>query len=85
MVKVENNKVSLTRLPKAGRLQDGRTVSNYHLLGPAVLKAEGWLPLTKREPEFNPETHYLRFREHVIGPDSVTAVYEAVEMQTIPE
>ena len=42
--KVVNGQVTRAHLPTSGILQDGRTVSNYHLLPDETLLAEGWLP-----------------------------------------
>lgn len=76
MVRVENGVVTEARLPRRGRLQDGRSVSNYHLLDPAILKAEGWLPLVDEPPAHNPETEVLQHVGYDIRADSVTKLYE---------
>ena len=58
IVRVLDNEVHKIPLPHTGTLQDGRTVSNYHLLPPEILQAEGWLPLEQDKPEYG-ENEYL--------------------------
>lgn len=58
MVRVDNGEVVEEELPTVGTITlDGeeRSVSNYHLLPDAVLKAEGWLPVEDPGlPDFDP-------------------------------
>jgi len=80
--KVVNGQVTQAHLPTSGILQDGRTVSNYHLLPESVLLAEGWLPLELNQPEYDPETQELRLTGYTVEADKVTANYEAVKKST---
>ena len=52
--KVVNGQV--VYVPTSGVLQDGRTVSNYHLLPDETLLAEGWLPCEEIKPTYDEAT-----------------------------
>ena len=72
--RVENGQVVEAGLPITGTLKDGRTVSNYHLLGEDILKSEGWLPVEHDLPEVG-ENEQAVFREYDIQPDKVIVRY----------
>ncbi len=82
--KVENGQVVQVGLPSCGALADGRCVSNFNLLSPETLFAEGWLPLELNQPEYNSATHELHLTGYTIQADKVTANYEAVAIIYIP-
>ena len=88
MARIDNGEVVATRLPRTGRLSDGRTVSGYDKLPPDVLYDEGWRDVTDDgPPEHDPETHYARRTGYVYDPDTdtVTATYKVVERPPDPE
>ena len=80
MIQVINGKIAKYSLPKTGTLSDGRTVSGYHLLPIETLKEEGWLPLEDIEPEYNPETQYVRQTGYDILSDKVVKLYEVMDI-----
>lgn len=65
-------------LPPTGILQDGRTVSNYHLLPPDILTQEGWLPCEEVKPDYDLETQYLVIDTAEVLGDKVVVTYKAV-------
>jgi hypothetical protein len=67
-------------LPTSGILQDGRTVSNYHLLPESVLLTEGWLPCEEVKPEYNPETQYLAVDTAIVQDEKIIVTYKAVNI-----
>lgn len=67
-------------LPTSGILTDGRSVSNYHLLPPDILKKEGLLPCEEIKPEYNPETQCLVIDKTQVQSDKVIVTYKVVEM-----
>ena len=75
MIQVINGEIKQYRLPKTGKLKDGRTVSGYHLLQIETLKEEGWLLLEDVKPEYNPETQYVRPTGYDILSDKVVKKY----------
>lgn len=79
--KVVNGKVTQAHLPTSGILQDGRTVSNYHLLPESVLLAEGWLPCEEVKPEYDEATQYLVIDTEVVQDDKVIVTYKAVDFE----
>ena len=83
--KVENNKVTSTRLPKTATLLDGRTVSGFNLLSPEQLKVEGWLPLEENKPAYNPETEHLTNMHYIIGEDIVTRTWDVEVLPIEPQ
>lgn len=86
MVRVKDSVVVETNLPRTGRLKDGRTVSNYHLLDKEILKFEGWMDLIIDYPEYDITTHRLANPQYVIFEDHVKRVFEVVErVETVPE
>lgn len=86
-VKIENNEVIETQLPKTGTLKNGCTVSGYDLLDEQTLKSEGWLPLEENKPEYNEQTQYLEFVDYTILTDRVIANYvvKDIEIQIVDE
>lgn len=82
MIQVINDEIKQYRLPKAGTLKDGRTVSGYNLLGEDILRAEGWLPLEDNPPEYDIETQYLVQDGYEILEDKVIKKYR---IEDIPE
>ncbi len=77
---VENGKVITTELPRVGKLRDGRTVSNYHLLSPEVLIEEGWLPLVDNQPTAS-KGQVAAFIDYAVYEDRVEVMYE---LQDVP-
>ena len=79
--KVVNGQVTRAYLPTSGILQDGRTVSNYHLLPDEILLAEGWLPCEEVKPEYDEATQYLVIDTAVVQGDKVIVTYKAVDFE----
>ena len=79
--KVVNGQVTRACLPTSGILQDGRTVSNYHLLPDETLLAEGWLPCEEVKPEYDEATQYLVIDTAVVQGDKVIVTYKAVDFE----
>jgi len=79
--KVVNGQVTQAHLPTSGILQDGRTVSNYHLLPDEILLAEGWLPCEEVKPEYDEATQYLVIDTAVVQGDKVIVTYKAVDFE----
>ena len=79
--KVVNGQVTRAHLPTSGILQDGRTVSNYHLLPDEILLAEGWLPCEEVKPEYDEATQYLVIDTEVVQGDKVIVTYKAVDFE----
>lgn len=77
--KVENGQV--VYVPTSGVLQDGRTVSNYHLLPEETLLVEGWLPCEEIKPEYDAETQYLAIDTAIEQNDKVIVTYKAVNYE----
>lgn len=67
-------------LPSTGILNDGRTVSNYHLLPIETLTAEGWKPIEEVKPEYDEATQYLVVDTAVGNGDKITVTYKAVDI-----
>lgn len=67
-------------LPSSGQLLDGRWVSNYNLLPPDVLTAEGWKPITEVRPVYNEATQYLSIDTTVDSGDHIIVTYKAVSI-----
>ena len=87
MARIDNGEVAATRLPRTGRLADGRTVSNYHNLDTAILHDEGWRELVDDgPPEHDETTHRARRIGHTYDPDAdvVRAEWEIVERPPNP-
>lgn len=83
MVKVEDGKVVEIGLPNTGTLRNGQTVSGYHLLDKSILIDEGWYDVIDEPPIYNPDTHYLKFKDYELLDDNVALkIYEITE---IPE
>ena len=82
--KVESGQVISTRLPRTGRLSDGRYVSNYNQLPENALVSEGWLPGTENKPGYNAFTERLNGPTYEVQESSVTASY-TVEQIPDPE
>ena len=88
MARIDNGEVTATRLPRTGRLADGRTVSNYHRLDTAILHDEGWRELVDDgPPEHDPDTHRARRTGHTYDPetDVVNAEWGIVERPPNPQ
>jgi hypothetical protein len=83
-VKIENGTVTYVGVLVCGVLSDGRCVSNYNLLPPETLLAEGWLPLELNEPEYDPATQELQLTGYTINADKVIANYTAVDIVHVP-
>lgn len=66
-------------LPAFGILNDGTTVSNYHLLPMEKLTAEGWRPRKDIKPEYNPDTHHLEQGAPYEENGTVIVPYTAIE------
>jgi len=79
--KVENGRVTQIGLPTSGVLNDGRTVSNYHLLPPDILTVEGWLPCEEVKPDYDEATQYLVIDTAVVQGDKVIVTYKAVDFE----
>lgn len=79
--KVVNGQVTRAQLPTSGILQDGRTVSNYHLLPDGILLAEGWLPCEEVKPEYDEATQYLVIDTEVVQDDKVIVTYKTVDFE----
>ncbi len=84
LAKVENSQVTKTKLPKTGRLADGRVVSNYHLLPMETLLEEGWLPLIDDPPEYDSSTHKIVFTGYNIQEEQVAKTYSVEELPPPP-
>lgn len=80
MVQVVDGEVISDALPKVGTLEDGSTVSGYHLLDEEILKEEGWLPLEDNPPEYDVETQYLVQDGYEILEDKVIKKYKIEEI-----
>jgi hypothetical protein len=78
--KVVNGQVTQAHLPTSGVLQDGRTVSNYHLLPDETLLAEGWLPCEEVKPTYDEATQYLAVDTVVQQDNKVIVTYKAVDI-----
>jgi len=79
--KVVNGQVTRAHLPASGILQDGRTVSNYHLLPPDILIVDGWLPCEEVKPEYDEATQCLVIDTEVVQGDKVIVTYKAVDLE----
>ena len=87
MARIDNGRVTATRLPRTGRLADGRTVSNYHRLPTETLESEGWRQLVDDgPPTHDPDTHRARRTGHTYDPDDdvIRATWEIVERPPDP-
>lgn len=82
--KVDNHTIGATVLPVTGVLSDGRKVSGYHLLPPAILQAEGWTPVTDDGPPEHDETTHQTIRELSYVNGDVVATYTIVERPQPP-
>ena len=82
MIKVIEGEIVEYRLPRTGKLKDGKTVSGYHLLNEEILLDEGWLPLEDIPPEHDEETQYLVNDGYEILEDKVIRKYR---IEDIPE
>ncbi|MCX7715053.1 MAG: hypothetical protein N2171_04935 [Clostridia bacterium] len=58
-VQIKDGAVIQEGLPESGYLSDGSPVSNYDKLDESILKAEGWYPCEKIEPEYDAATQVL--------------------------
>ena len=76
------DKTELT-LPFTGILQDGRTVSNYHLLPAETLAVEGWKPMEEVKPTYDEATQYLAVDTAIDMGDKITVTYKAVDIPII--
>lgn len=74
-VQVIDGKITKYVLPRTGTLQDGSTVSGYHLLDKETLKSEGWLPVEEQKPDFNVDTEILVFAGYKLQEDKVIRNY----------
>ena len=79
--KVEKGKVVSVGLPETGVLEDGRTVSGYHLLSDKILRKEGWLPVEDERPEYDESTEYLVGPEYKFRGKKVIAEYTVEKIQ----
>lgn len=68
---------SFITLPSNAQLEDGRWVSNYHLLPVPFLREQGWKDLVEVKPAFDETTHYLEL-SGVVETEVITATYVAV-------
>jgi len=85
MLQVKNGQVVNVRLPKTGRLSDGRKVSGYDRLiqsDSKIAQAEGWMPDVEKKPLYDPATEQLKFSHYEVLKTQVNAVYVA---ELIPE
>jgi len=82
MIQVIDGEIKQYKLPKSGYLKDGTSVSGYHLLSQAILKAEGWLPLEDNPPEFDVEIEYLIADGYEI---LITKVKKKYRIELIPD
>ena len=88
MARIDDGEVVATRLPRNGKLADGRGVSNYHMLDPAILHDEGWRDIVDDgPPEHDPDTHRARRIGYTYdaGDDKVHVDYEIVERPPDPQ
>jgi len=67
-------------LPATGILNDGRTVSNYHLLPLETLVAEGWKPMEEVKPTYDEATQYLAVDTAIDTGTKITVTYKAVDI-----
>lgn len=79
LVKVKDRQVVEAGLPKIGTLSDGRLVTNYDLLPPDALTAEGWLPLEHDMPAYDTATQEAVFDRYDIQADKVIVRYTVQE------
>lgn len=80
MVRVKNGEIVQYGLPKNDYLNDGSSVSGYHLQDIEILLAEGWLPLEDIPPEYNHETQYLIDDGYEILSDKVIKKYKVEDI-----
>lgn len=81
--RIDGGEVVAPRLPRTGRLADGRTVTNYHRLPAETLNAEGWRQVVDDgPPSHDPETQRARHTGHVYDEtaDVVRVEYEVVDL-----
>lgn len=78
---VQHGDVVRLGLPSTAQLNDGRWVSNYHLLTEDILIAEGWKPVEEVKPPYNPETQYLEIDMVVDEGERVVVTYRAVDIE----
>lgn len=71
---VTGSSIARFGLPRTLALSDGRTVSNPERLAPAVLAAEGWLPITGDAPTPTPG-EIVTGPTYTVHSDHVEAVY----------
>ena len=83
--KVVNGAIETIGLPTVGRLSDGRSVSNYHLLPVETLNEEGWVEVDETRPEYNSATEQLRFDGYVVTETGGVAANYVVELKPEPE
>jgi len=67
-------------LPTAAQKKDGTWVSNYNLLSPDILAAEGWKRVEEIKPSCNESTQYLSFDSAVEADGKIIVTYVAVDM-----
>lgn len=78
---VQNGQIVQIGLPDTGII-DGRTVSNYDLLPNDVLRAQGWIPCTEIQPDYDTGTQQLVVDSEMVSADGsgVTIAYKAVSI-----
>lgn len=77
-VLVQNNKIVETQIPEVGILADGRHVSGFDKLDPAVLKQMGWLPVQDSGHPAIDETANMLNRKIELKNGTVVATYEVI-------
>lgn len=80
----DENHVLITALPEVGVLQDGSTVSGYHLLPEETLLQEGWKHLIADNPEYDASTTYLILDTTEETDDSIIYHFKAVPIPSAP-
>ena len=72
--------VQEVKLERRGTRKDGRTVSEFNLLGADTLIEEGYYPVNDNIPEYDPEIQMVQFDRYVVNSKSVTAKYKVVDI-----
>jgi len=65
-------------LPRIGKLNDGRDVSNYNLLDQPTLLSEGWQVCQEVIPSYDTETEMLEVSTKEVVDGAVVITYVAV-------
>lgn len=67
-------------LPATGVRIDGRMVSNYNMLEPETLLAEGWKPIEEVKPAFDVAAQYLVVDTAIDTGDRITVTHKVINI-----